>query len=98
MSVEGIVMANPVLGSPVTVNTAAVAVPPCKLAPPVIVRVLAVSKTTVPAVALAAIVPKSMSTDFAIEIGVTNTAVVLAVAVACAFTFVAKAIARIAIE
>ena len=70
--------------SPVTENWAAAGVPLTRLTPPEGVATSSVPKTTVPAVALAAKVPKSMSTVLLIAIGVTRVAVAVAVAEDCA--------------
>jgi hypothetical protein len=71
--------------SPVTVNLAAVMVPPViNVTPPVGVRVgaAAAESATVPGVALTVRRPKSISTFFVIAIGVRIVAVAVAVAVA----------------
>jgi len=66
---------------PVTWNKAVVGVPEITLAPPEGVRTEEAFIAIVPAVALAATVPKFISVVFVIESGVTRVAVVLAVIV-----------------
>jgi hypothetical protein len=93
----GKVMVNVLVPSPETSNCAAAGVPPGRDTPPVGVAVLSVPKTTVPAVLLAAIVPKSISTVLVMLIGVTRVAVAVAVADDWAKDFKEKDIARMAI-